>query len=564
MSLLLVSCAPVETKKETIISDQWKKLNNQAVSLYRQGRYSEAAKVAEEALTVAEKAFKPNSPNTALSLNNLALYYEEQGKFAEAAVFYKRSLSIRENALGLEHPDVAQSLSGLASLYSSLGDYGKAEPLYKRSLAIKEKAQGPEHPDVALSLNNLALLYVDLGDYGKAEPLFKRSLAIWKKTLGPDHPEVATGLNNLASLYAALDQFNKAHEIYKRAQTIDEKLIYQVMGFTSESQKMAFLSTRKARLDLFLSLINRHLFQSPSAREDALNVWLKRKGVVLEAQKRFQEALVYFANEEAVQTFQELSRTRAQLSKLTFGGLGKDGVDAYKRQITQLEKQKENLETRLARLSQEFAASQKIAKADCVKVAGTLPVNTALIEFARIREFDFKATGKQKKWLPDRYLSFVLHAGKGNRIEWIDLGPADRIDQAVALLKKEMTGHDVQGEKATEASMKLYGIVFEPLKKGLGDVKELFISPDSNLNLIPFEVIQGPDGRFLIEDYTFNYLTAGRDVLGFGESKEKGSKVALLLGDPDFDMGSDERDATLMRLALRQKKESGPVKRHRI
>lgn len=521
--------------------------------------YTKAEPLYKRSLVIAEKALGPENPRVAAILNNLAKLYCSLGDYAKAEPLLKRSLAIYEKVHGYKHSDVARSLNNLAVLYCSIGGYDKAEPLYKRSLAIWEKALGPEHPNVASSLNNLADLYREIGDYDKAESLCKRSLAIWEKALGPEHPDVVHSLNNLARLYAALDQFNKAYEILKRAQTIDEKLIYQVMGFTSESQKMAFLASRKVDLDAFLSLINRHLFQTPSARVDALNVWLKRKGVALEAQKRLQEALVYSANEEAVQTFQELSRTRAQLSRLTFGP-GEEGLDAYKRQIAQLEKQKENLETRLARLSQEFAASQKIAKADCAKVAGALQANTALIEFARIREFDFKATGKQRKWLPDRYLSFVLHAGKGNRVEWIDLGPADRIDQAVALLKKEMASHDVQGEKAAESSRKLYGLVFEPLKKGLGDVKELFISPDGNLNLIPFEVIQGPDGRFLIEDYMFNYLAAGRDVLRFGEIKEKGNKV-LLMGDPDFDMGGDDKDSALMRLALRKNKETESIKR---
>lgn len=102
--------------------------------------------------------------------------------------------------------------------------------------------------------------------------------------------------------------------------------------------------------------------------------------------------------------------------------------------------------------------------------------------------------------------------------------------------------------------------MFEPLKKALGEVKEVFISPDGNLNLIPFEVLQGPDGRYLIEDYTFNYLAAGRDIIGFGEISGKGAK-ALLMGDPDFDMGIEEKESTLRRLALRGGEEEGAVKR---
>jgi hypothetical protein len=40
----------------------WEQLSSKVVKLYQQGRYAEAAKVAEEALTVAEKTFGLNHP----------------------------------------------------------------------------------------------------------------------------------------------------------------------------------------------------------------------------------------------------------------------------------------------------------------------------------------------------------------------------------------------------------------------------------------------------------------------------------------------------------------------
>jgi len=75
-----------------------------------------------------------------------------------------------------------------------------------------------------------------------------------------------------------------------------------------------------------------------------------------------------------------------------------------------------------------------------------------------------------------------------------------------------------------------------PLRNDLGAVKDIFISPDGNLNLIPFEVLVDPNGRFLIEEFTFNYLAAGRDLLRFGTFKEEEGQPPVLIGDPDFDL----------------------------
>ena len=214
--------------------------------------------------------------------------------------------------------------------------------------------------------------------------------------------------------------------------------------------------------------------------------------------------------------------------------------------------QKEQLEATLSRLSQAYAVKQKIAKAEVEKVANALPANTVLIEFARVEMFNFKAKGQEEQWNPAHYLAFVLHAGNGEKVGLIDLGEADMIDQAVAAFKKQITRGRIEKrsfEALTTSSEQVYKLVFAPLQEELGEVKEIFISPDGNLNLIPFEVLIGPDGRFLIEEHTFNYLAAGRDILGFGEIQEE-SNNPLLMGDPDFDFapGINARAESVSRL----------------
>ncbi len=120
----------------------WKELNAKGGTLYQQGRYAEAAKVAQEALKVAETTFSPDHLDVATSLNNLAEVYRTQGKYAEAEPLYKRALAIREKPLGPNHPSVATSLNSLALLYDAQGKYAAAEPLYKRALAIQERPWG--------------------------------------------------------------------------------------------------------------------------------------------------------------------------------------------------------------------------------------------------------------------------------------------------------------------------------------------------------------------------------------------------------------------------------------
>ena len=136
----------------------------------------------------------------------------------------------------------------------------------------------------------------------------------------------------------------------------------------------------------------------------------------------------------------------------------------------------------------------------------------------------------------DSYVAFILHAGEGNEVGMVNLGDAGQIDDLIAKYKK-LLSKSVKGdcETALAASTKLYDLVFHPLSQKLGIAKDIFISPDGNLNLVPFEALQKPDGSFLIDEYTFNYVSAGRDLLGFENNQSIDGKC-LLMGAPDFNL----------------------------
>jgi tetratricopeptide (TPR) repeat protein len=126
-----------KAKAEGVPTKEWKTLNDEVMSLYRQGSYDRAVVVAKRALQVAEQEMGPNHLSVAKSLNNLAELYRTQGQYAQAEPLYKRSLAIREKALGPNHPEVAQSLENMAVLYRKSGAEKEAEAIEKRAAAIR-------------------------------------------------------------------------------------------------------------------------------------------------------------------------------------------------------------------------------------------------------------------------------------------------------------------------------------------------------------------------------------------------------------------------------------------
>ncbi|MEW5721813.1 MAG: tetratricopeptide repeat protein [Thermodesulfobacteriota bacterium] len=568
-------------------------LNNLALLYQNLGDYAKADKMLNQALLVWDKTLGPDHPETAAALNNLAEFYQALGEFKKAEPLLRRSLEIYQQAFGRIHPAVATGWNNLAGLSMAQGDYVQAEPLEKKALSVWQQAVGPEHPSVASALNNLAAIYVALGLYDQARALHQRALALREKLLGADHPDTAQSrsnlagalyalgdlggaeklyrqalqdletalgpesifltpvLNNLAVLAAATGRYQEARALFQRALDLDRKIIDQALGFTSEERKAAFLAGKQKEVFAFLTLTAGPLGQDASARREALDLWLRRKGLVLEAQRRFQEALFYWDIPQAQEKFQELARAKSVLSRLVFSGPGPEGLELYRKRLDQAEARVRELEAELGRISRIFAEQREITAADSRKVAAALPPGSVLLEFARADRINFLANRGRDRWRPAHYLAFVLPAGSADGPALVDLGEAEALERAALEFKALAADpRDQKGEKLKKASARVYESLFAPLRPHLGMAREIFISPDGILNLIPFEAVLGPDGRFLIEDYTFNYLSSGRDVVGFDRPAPVRPGPALLMGDPDFDLAGPDKMEALTRLGL--------------
>lgn len=121
------------------------------------------------------------------------------------------------------------------------------------------------------------------GKYDRAVILARKAWELAEANFGADHPNVATSLNNLGGLWAIRGQYKEAHSLFLRGQKIDEKLIEQVTDFPSEERQLRFLASRRWAPEVTLGHLTLHLAQDVSARRDALDLWIRRKGVVLEA-----------------------------------------------------------------------------------------------------------------------------------------------------------------------------------------------------------------------------------------------------------------------------------------
>jgi CHAT domain-containing protein/tetratricopeptide (TPR) repeat protein len=543
--------------------DTSQSLNNLAALYRAQGRYGWAEPLYKRSLAIIEKALGPEDSNTAASLNNLALLYDNMGRYGEAEPLYKRSLAIREKVLGAEHLDTAQSLNNLALLYLNQGRYDDAEPLYKRTVAIVEKVLGTEDPLTATSLNGLAVLYLNQGRYGDAEPLYKRSLAIREKVLGVQHPSTATSLNNLAAMYDNQGRYGEAEPVYKRSLTISEKVLGPEHPNTAASlTNLALLYLSQSNSTDAIPLLQRHnrhqanwllrelplqprelrstlidkqpdaigstfalLDQSPSAAPLALETRLNRQGLLAEIE-RLQAQLKGSSPET-----RQLAEQVAGIDRLLAS------VSLPPAQREPLRQQRQQLESKLYRL----LPALKIDPVTTTQVAAALKASAPqglLVEFQKYQPWGKGAKGKGE-WGPPRYVALLLRPD--GSIRSIPLGAAEPIDAAIA----DAVAASASSDRQREASQRLAAVsqlLLQPLQAELNGVQELFVSPDGELNRLPFAALPmaAATGPTLGESLQLRLLTTGRELVRLQQPGKAGNATTLI-SNPDF--GAPSRSA---------------------
>ena len=562
-------------------------LENLANVYYEQAKYAEAEPLYKRALAIREKALGSDHPKVAQSLGNLALLYGKQGKYTEAEPLHIRALAIREKALGRDHPTVARGLSGLATLYraqskfteaeflqtralairekafgpdhslvatslESLANlnagqskYAEAESLFQQAIAIRENALGPDHPVMATTLGNLATLYWEQGKYAEAEPLCRRALSIKEKTLSSEHPDVATSLKLLTILYGSSGEADKGIIYYKKLQQSRQHFIEYAFSYASEDQKMRYIEK--------YPLINQSLLsfaignESDESKSSALEMMLKGKAVVIDALSAERQIAYCSYDDQILKKAERHAEVCGEISTVTLVGAEKLDPEIYRDRLQTLYSIKDSLETGLSKDCAEFKDELVARRFAVVDVANALPQGSVLWEFVRYEPYDFKKIGSdEERTGPSRYLAFTLD-GSGN-ITLTDLGNAGEIDSLVRLARERIykdrakVRSPMAGElekKLSEVTGRLYEIVFAPLESSLGSRTSIFVSPEGQLSLLPFEILPCPDGKYVIEKFSISYLSSGRDLLKFGK-KAKPTDWALVMADPDFELSTQE------------------------
>ncbi len=192
---------------------------------------------------------------------------------------------------------------------------------------------------------------------------------------------------------------------------------------------------------------------------------------------------------------------RRQLAALALGGSGGLPAAEGKKLSDQLQGELERIE------GQRGTVLTAPPVPTLSQVLAALPPDAALVDIEPTVAIDLAAAATQ---LVADVGPIALILRRDRRPAWVDLGKAKLWQDDVKALRRNLA---LPSGQVDELAHKVYQRVFAPLQSHLTGASELIVVPDMPLHLLPWAVLQAPDGKRLADLYAIRYLDHPRALL---------------------------------------------------
>lgn len=557
----------------------------------RAGDLQTARESQERALDIAKEIGKPES--IARALNNLGIVFENMGNGARAIEYYLESLSLKEN--GQSSPtDLISSYTNMGAVYSQQGDFALAMEYYRRAINVVD----PNGINIAVTAahNNIGHALAKIGQFDAARGHLATSIALAEKV--GDKNRIATPTYVLGTIERELGHFEQAEALQRQALSLREQT-GDLLGYVESLTELGNLLDRLARpaeglpyLERAVSLtaqkrmpnqlwkaqvglghIYRVLGRNDDARkhyEDAIATIEMLRQLSAGGERGQQQYLsdrmgpyigVAELNITAGRTFDALAvvdraRARALLDTIASGRppavrLTPAQIEQEHQVIQQLMAASNLLddEARRARPNAARLAELEhgLAQARLAREAflGELYVLRPDLQLARGGTPDLTPTRLEQLVDADTAIvSFVLDTEqawayvvtKGERGPQVTASLLPMSTPKVMALVDQYARQIATRDLAFSAnSHALYNALLGPIDASLAQKHQVVIVPDGPLWQLPFQALETPRGKFLIEERAVSYAPSIAALSALEErrrSRPARAPYLIALGDP--------------------------------
>ncbi|MEZ6125703.1 MAG: CHAT domain-containing protein [Planctomycetaceae bacterium] len=447
----------------------------------------------------------------------------------------------------------ARLACGFGSVLLARGKAGQAIPIFQAALKDAVLQLGDSHPAVVKLKLGLAAARAERGEKTAAVELIQSCQQIQTQRLGASHPSVIRLSRQLAQLSDQSGQTATAMQHLQDARQRGRMFLTTVLPTLSRQEQLTAIAELQANDDLLYAV--QHVAQ-PGVAEMSAEWIINGKAAATGAMATQAVILRDADGDDQRQRVYALSQLRTEIARLAT--LQQSAAPLPSRELLELRIQE-------LRLWRDIVLRHRFPKQPWITLDSlrkALPRDSVYVDIVRMT-----GNSSAPPWTEDRYVAWIMPPEGSGRVTVVDLGSAARLDAEVVRVRTalETSLQDLPSIGAEEAVKEvnqecrvLETMFREKLLPGMTGYRQILISPDSQLWLLPFCALHLDDETYIIERFVVRYVTSGRDLV-INETKPEISNPTLnaLLNDPEF--AAFVNDESLSQLKATLKGEGNPA-----
>ena len=496
-------------------------MNNLALLHESQGRFDRAEPLYKLPLEVLRSTLGERHPRTIAVMNNLAYLYMLEERYEQAARMFSETRSAWAEAVGPEHQDTLKSLNNLGRVQRRMGELDAAEQTLSEALDARRRTLGERHPDTLRSMQDLGRVYLDQGRPREAETLLETTLNRAEQTLGPQHPYTFETLNALADALGAQERVREAFELRRTGFERRSRFLDRVLWVTNENAREGYIRLHRDELDAYLGLLPE--LEDETAGRELLEVSLQRKGLLLKVASEIRQIASLGLDSELVGLTESLEEAREELASLTLSGPNDGDPEAHLARIRELEDQVEELQAELGRASARYRES--IANIGVQDLVAFMEDGSTLVDFlVHVRPDGSRAL-----------LAGVLNvqADGTPEVHLVEYADMAEVEKAIRDYREIIQEEGALDEDVDYFGNQAWERIWQPVAQYLPEDGPVYVVPDGQLNILPFDALVDADGSYLLETTDLHVLSSSRDLLPSAIPAANGDY--MVMAGPDYD-----------------------------
>ena len=526
--------------------------------------YRKALPLALDNYKMAIKLFGKNSDQFVSSTTSLALIYERLNQLDLSKRYAEEGYEVQKN---LSNPqDAAERFYwALSNIYRATGD--------KKSLEILEGNLPQDSFNFDPETIKIDKL-LRVARFTFKLPIDKRILFLEKlliaekRIFGNDSLKVLKSESIIASLYYINNDIELAEQKY-------EEIITGLKNFYPEEDSIDFLNPYIDLAEINLLKGNKNKAKYFLMKTDAIErKFTNYTAQNLDENSRLNFLNKFWRNKETIYNFGISNEEGREL--LFYNLLNTKGVlaDLERKQAILLNKGNDSINYKYSRLKEiiKLTSNFKLNNIDrqallkekndlevalfselpllkpnditLSQVSSELKKDSVLIEFVKLNKRDLKThISNDSHDIGYQYYAVIVYPNSDINI--IKIGEASKIDDLISqvLISTERVQPEV-----TNLYLELSKVIVDPIISKTKGYKTWFLSPDGELNRVPFSgLFYNQSNKYLSEVIDVRLLTSGRELIKLKQKKSVNSYRPLVVANPSFNklIRKDSKDIKL-------------------